>query len=244
MIIRSPTGLYKSALPVNPSDGGNVTFTISNSDPPRAGLLFPKLPDGIELRTRTVLPVDPAVQRAALGELVYTVSEAGRAIVGNNARQLQIGQILEFTNTIPQSLDPMLVGSTTEIQHNSDTLDYVGLGISDKQVEGVNSAAAAAYDALMGQLNTSKRQRADAEQTINTLQKQINDAQRAINALQIVINTTSAVDQGIKDTLALLQRNLASYNKAMTVAIAAADAAATQAATVLNAMRSLATVVQ
>ena len=244
MIIRYPTGLYKSVLPVNPGDGGNVTYLISDTDPPRAELLFPKLPDGIDQQQRQPPLFDFALQRGGVGELVYTVSQASKAVSGNNAQQYQIGQVLDFANTTTQFVDPMLVGQVTEIQHNLNILDYAQLGLTDGTVQTLGQTASTVYDMLTAQLNRLKQARANSDSLINTYQKTLNEIQQAISAIQAVITNTPDTGGELNQTLANLQQMQIDTQATLNQQIVVASTQAIQADGVLATLRQLAAVVQ
>ncbi len=244
MIISYPTGLYRSVLPTNPGDGGNVTFTISNTTPPRTNLIFPKIPTGVVDRGRQQASpsVTPFNNRQYLGDLIFSVSSAKRTQTGNNARQYELGQVLDDTITTTPTVDPMLVGSITGIQHDTNVFDYAALGISSAEQATVATTSLLAYTALTDQLNSLKQQRADAEITINLQQKLINDTTRTLTALTIVMQQTNNPD------LQLLIEKLTGTRDAATVvcaqAVAAASSIAAQADVVLANLRSVAVILK
>ena len=90
MIIKFPTGFYANVIPTHPSDVGNVTFTISDSTPPRSELLFPQIPTGLYYRRK-----NNSTSNRYLSEPIFYISSANSKILNNNTQQFEIGQLLE-----------------------------------------------------------------------------------------------------------------------------------------------------
>ena len=86
MIINVPTGLYGDILPKDPSDRGNVTFTISNKTPTRTDLVYPKIPQSIIEKPKSFRSKDVLRRRPTMGDLVFSVSNSSSSSkeVGNN----------------------------------------------------------------------------------------------------------------------------------------------------------------
>lgn len=239
MIINYPTGLYSSVLPVNPQDGGNITFTISNTTPPRTNLVFPKIPAGLVDRGRNrPQPISSIDNRQYLGELIYSVSSSRRRTVGNNSRQYEIGQVLDFNTSDTVAVDVMLVSQITEIQHNTNIFDYDQLGVTSDEQDLIAAESLKKHSILTDQLNDIKRARADAEIDINTQQKIINEANRAIAAMQAIASND------LSSVIVKLQVTRDQAIKVRDAAIAAANSYSAQADAVLAQLRSVAVVLK
>jgi len=244
MIVTYPTALYNNVLPQEPDDGGNVTFTISNSEPPRTSLLFPKIAIGIQRRRRIVEETTLVNRRGALGGLAFTVNKASRDQVGNTARQYEVGQILEFGDeSAAQSVSPMLVADETEAQHDTNVFDYDTLGISSEEIQLINDKSLIAHDQLSTRLNQLRVLRSDAEIDISTNQKLINEANRNIAALQAIIDN-SGVDHEISELITKFERKRMEAQQALDMAITNANAYASEASELLNDLRKVATVLK
>lgn len=244
MIINYPTGLYRNVLPSKPSDGGNVTFTISNSSPPRTNLLFPKISRGVLDRKRSNIDVGLFARRQTTGELIFSVSSSSRSVEGNNSRTFEIGQILEFSDAPPQSIDPMFVSSKTEIQHNINRFDYASLGISESDIKLIEKESLEIKDVLTNRLNILRELRTDSETVISTQQKIINDSNRNINALQIILESSDETDQDIEE---LIQKFVSKRDQAFIdrdTAKQEANAAAAEASEILSKLRTISVVVK
>ena len=78
MIIRYPTGLYNLFGSIN--DAPNITWHISNNNPPRSNDVIIKIPLSEEIRQAPISSIDRKVRRKAYGDLVYTINEVNNKI--------------------------------------------------------------------------------------------------------------------------------------------------------------------
>lgn len=241
MIINFPTGFYRTVLPQMPSDSTSVTFTISNSIPPRTELLFPQIPSGIEARQR--LP-ELSFDRDSVGDLIFTISSASRTEIDNNARLLDIGQILEFTDTVPAEVDQMLVTSLTEVRHDTSKFDYASMGLDADDVLVLEMAANEKLLELQSQLNVAKTNRSNSEQIISEQQKLINDLDRNIKALEVITADITAVDDDILEVVAKLKIKRKEALVLRDAARVVANASANEAVELADELRTMATVVK
>lgn len=243
MIIRYPTGFYRDVLPKNPEDSGSVTFLISNTAPPRTNLVYPKVPTGVVNRTREFEPPPVIERRQALGELIFSVSSAKRREAGNNSRQYEIGQLLEFNDqTADEAVEPMAISNVTEIQHNTNVLDYDAAGITSEEQSLVATASLQAQADLTAALNAAKQARADAEIIITTQQKLINELNRSIDAFVVVVQIQPNAE--ISAIIAKLRAKVVAETAILDQAIANANEQAEQAAMAATGLRALAVVVK
>jgi hypothetical protein len=185
MIIRFPTGLYKTQIPQSPSDEGNVTYTISTEDPASSAENFIIFPIAEQLKTRSSRVYTDEQRRARLGDLVYSISSGGSTVEGRNTKLFEVGQILEFTDESTTSgLDS--VQKTLEIQHNTNLLDLEGLGLTEDEMEQLGKNSSALQKQLERQLSELKNQITDNNAAIKDLQKTINEANKALSALAVL----------------------------------------------------------
>lgn len=242
MIINFPTGLYD--LPTVPSDSRSVTFTISNEEPPRTNLVYPKIPLGIVDRKKTPNSLSLLERRSSFGGLIFSVSRASRVATGNNAHQFETGQVLSFGDTPLRVVSPMLVSEKTETQHDLNRFDYQSLNITAAEQQLIADASISTHDMLVGQLNELKRQRADAEIELNTQQKIINEATRNIEALAVIADNSVGTVGDIEALIEKLERKRQEAFEARDAASSAADAAAAEADLVVARLRAVATVLK
>ncbi len=230
MIITYPTGFYDL------SDSKSVTFLISNTTPPRSGLTYPKIPQGIVNRKRFAPRVDGS------GDLVFSVSKSSRGIANNAARQYETGQILSFEDSIVSSVSPMRVSDITETQHNLNRYDYNSMGVDESEVSLLGNLSYDVKVALENKLNDLKRLRADSEVVINTQQKLINEIDRNIDALDIIISEDS--NEGIINLMEKLKNKRDLAYTTRDSAINDANVHAAEADLIVDKLRSIAMVVK
>lgn len=240
MIIKYPTGLYASVLPKNPQDAGNVTYTISDTAPPRGANQSTLLPLGVMLQRRGALTYTATQRRLAVGLLAYSMSSGGQTITSSTTKMFEAGQVLEFDDVAAVTVDPMLVAQDTSIRHDTNTLDYGALGLGTDDISTITSGASAALASLQDQLTALKQQRADAEATIATLQTQINEATKTIAAVQVL----AGLEADVAPILAKLQATLAGLEAAQVAEIESANGYAAQASAVLDQITSVAQLVR
>jgi len=239
MIIRFSTGLYKSVLPSTPQDAGNITFVISNTTPPRTNLVFPKIPAGLaDLGRFHDQPLSGLDNRRFLGELIFNVSAARRSLTGNNSKQYEIGQVLEFTDVDNKTVEPMLVNQVTQIQHNTNVLDYEAMGITGEEQDLIASESFRMLAELTDQLNAAKQLRADAEIKVNLQQKIVNETTKTIEALSVIGGA------GLGPLLDKLRDTRQSAFAARDAAIVEANDAAAAADVLVGKLRTVATIVK
>lgn len=244
MIVRFPTGLYKTVLPQEPGDGGNTTYTISNSPPPRTNLLFPKVPGGIVDRKRPTRVIDLFTRRETQGGLIFSVSSASRSEQGNNSRTFEIGQVLEFGDTPLKTVDPMFVSDRSETRHDTNQFDYEALGLTPEEIETISQSSLLAQQSLTDQLNQARESRANAEITVTTQQKVINDTTRNINALQIILDNSDETDPGVDNLIEKFKVKRDEAYAARDAAVALANQYAGEASALQDQLRAVATVVK
>ena len=207
MIITAPTGLYKSVIPQSPDQSGDVTFTISTTDPPRRELLFNKIPPGVERRLRQPFIHSDEVRRSVIGDLLNTVSKSDKSLAGLGNKQFEVGDILEFEEEITEDeLQPTLVVDKTEIRHDTNLLDLPLLGLDESEQAQVTRSAEVEFDKLGNELNNLKQSRRNTESQLLDVQKQINETRKAISALEIIDDPDIVeIKEGLEESLDELQ---------------------------------------
>ncbi len=192
MLIRYPTGFYSTVLPQNPDDIGDVTFLISNTLPPRSDLLYPKVPGGVVSKHRQPNEIMLVDRRETFGNLVFSVSRATRKEEGNNVKQFETGQVLDFNEKSGREVNVMLVSDVTELRHDTNILDYAQMGLTSEEEQAIAELSLLTQDQLTNKLNELKQLRGDAEQVINTQQKLINDTTKTIDSLTVTLEENPA----------------------------------------------------
>ena len=195
MIISYPTALYLSVIPRKASDVGNITYVVSATTPPHSMLTEVQLPAAIETQQREpILDIKPDGQR------VYTNTLSGASHAGSAKKQFEVGQILEFDIAPESTLQPMLVSNSLEIQHNTNVLDLASLGVSQMNIDIINSTADSQFTTLNNQLNVVRQARINTETDISENQKNQNETKKAIDALVQLVKYDSSL-QSVLDSL-------------------------------------------
>ena len=244
MIIKFPTGLYSNILPQSLQDSGNVTFTISNSTPPRTNLIFPKIPSGIVDRKRSIRSSDILKRRSVIGDLVFTISQSSRNDEGTNDKTFETGQVLEFSDVPLKSLNPMLVGRKTQIQHDTTRINYQPLDVNEDDQQLINDASLLTHKNLSDQLNLVRQQRKNAEQLVGANQKIINDSNRTINALKIIQDQTTTTESDVDRLIIKLELKKTEAFVVRGAATEAANALAAEATRIQDELRIVSTVLK
>ncbi len=188
MIINSPTGLFSSVLPKTESDSASVLYTISNQSPPEERGVFVILPEAESLKGAPPKIHTDEERRAAVGELVYTISKSNRDIPGSNRKLFEIGQFLEFVDNTAPTLSTDNTPSEVLIQHNTNVLDLEDLGLTEEEIAALTSDSEVKKKELELQLSNLKSEIAGLKSEIGESQKRINEYNKAINAIKVIGN--------------------------------------------------------
>ena len=191
MIIRFPTGLYKSVLPVD-GKAGNVTYTISIQDPPKTNVRITQIPPGEELQPAPDKIFDDATRRAQFGELIYTIAENSRSIPGSNTKQFELGEILEFEENPPtQEIQPLESPTSLEIRHDTNVLDLASLGLSNEEIDELVAGSEQKQAELEKEFNSKNTEAKNLDTAITENQKKINETNKAIKATREVFDISA-----------------------------------------------------
>ena len=183
MIIRFPTGLYRSILPSG-SNSGNVTYTISNQSPPRTNVRLVQLPSAEEIRELPEPLFTEEEHRQNYGELIYTITKANRSNPGSNIKQFEIGERLEFATEVEnEEIQTVLSPDSLEIRHDTNILDLQKTGLTEDEVNTLLAASVAKQKELEKQFASLRTQLKDTDTKIRELQKSINENNKTLKAV-------------------------------------------------------------
>jgi len=204
MIIRYPTGLYKRQIPTEPSDVGNVTFTVSNEDPTVSGESFIIFPIAERIKTRPNRVWSDEERRDRIGELVYSMTAGGESKEGNSQKLFEVGQILNFTDQIVEGVSTNVVPNRIQIQHNTNMLDLESLDLTQEEINELVKDSASSMSIIEEQLTAIQNQIADNKSIIESQQKRINEANKVLDALGVLEDEelTSKVTKVRDETIA------------------------------------------
>lgn len=241
MIIKFPTGFYSNVLPIELTQRGNITFTVSGGKPPRASLLFPQIPTGLFYKKKTrVNTID------YLTEPVYFVSVANSETINDNRQQYEVGQYIEVGEPVPFPGDVTEIDSIYSSVHNLNLFDYTEMGLNSNEINSINDNSKQIYLTLNSQFNEYKAQLVTQDIEINKSQKTINEIIKTLSAVETMINNLtsgSAKDELIK-TKGSLTKNLDLNQEVQAAVLVARTENRLNMSTILNELRLLSMVVK
>lgn len=183
MIIKFPTGLYKSVLPEG-SSSGNITYIISSQNPPRSAVNANKLPVSEEL-----LPAPESVhtdleRREQLGELVFSISSGSRSVPGSNVKFYEAGEVLIFDNLEPvEEVVATRAPDRIEVRHDTNLLDLEAVGLTTEEANAIRLLSAEKERDLQRQFSTKRTEISNLDASILENQKNINESTKTLNAI-------------------------------------------------------------
>lgn len=204
MIIKHPTGLFKTALP-SETGSGNVIFTISNNDPskndpPRSPTVTLQIPAASVLGGRVSSLTDDD-RRLAMGELIFTITSGVRYDPGSGKKAFEVGEYLEFTDEEEEVIAKPNIPDSVEIQHNTNILDTAASGLDDTQISTLIARATELFNSLKQQLATAQSNLGNTKVRISENQKAINEQNKLIDVTKIVMGETDPMCQQLQDQL-------------------------------------------
>lgn len=241
MIIRYPTGFYSDALPMELSQAGNITFTVSDSKPPRASLLFPQIPTGLYYKRR-----GKVIRDIYLTEPVYVVSTSNTESINDNRFQYEIGELIEPDVDVADTVGGDVVDKTYVSTHNLNRLDYGEMGLAANEINAINDNSKPVYFSLNTKLNEFKAELQSYDIEINRYQKTINETEKALAAVEIMVNnlTTSPARDELIRTKDNLGRSLSLSYEGQALTITRRNETDQNIKTILTELRDLALVVK
>ena len=241
MIIKYPTGFYVDVLPMNLNEAGNITFTVSDTRPPRSELIFPQIPTGLYYRKRPSPRPDTYV-----GKPIFYISNANNPTLNNSAQQFEVGQYLDENTPIAYNLTDINVNSPYTSTHNLNLFDYDSMGLNGAEINSIDSNSKKIFYDLNIKLNSLKAAVGSDDLNINKLQKQLNETSKTIDAVKVMITNTSdiAVKEQLTTTLENLQRSYDLTTEQMALLVAKREEKAVQVMAISDELNNLAVVVR
>lgn len=212
MIIRFPTGLYKSVLPAG-KESGNITYTISTQDPPKTNVRITQIPPGEEFQPAPDKIFDDATRREQFGDLIYTIANNSRSLPGSNIKQFELGEILAFEENPPQQeVQSLRSPDSIEIRHDTNVLDLSSLGLTDEEIVVLVAGSEEKQAELEQEFNDKNIEAKNLDTAITENQKKINETNKAIKATREVFDIPEGdltfdqpIYQKLLETLAKLE---------------------------------------
>lgn len=187
MIINHPTGFYKTVLPSG-EEAGNVTYTISNQDPPRPVIRVLPLPVIDQITPLPGALFSEQERRAEAGELVFTLLRSGRSSPGSNTKQFESGQSLGFGDDFGASIAGLQLSDVVQIQHNTNLLNLMAAGLTSEEISSLTNESIAKKMELEKEVTHLKTEINDLQVSIRENQKNLNETNKAINAVREVFD--------------------------------------------------------
>lgn len=203
MIIRYPTALYKKVIPQSPEDRGNITYTISSTDPPQSVVNFTHIPVGVEFLKRS----NPIFDRSRFGLLLRTNISSTNVNITSDKNKFDIGDDLEFTTVNPVRLTT--IQKTNDVVHNTNYLDYAAMGLTDAEIAEIQASAETEFNRISEELNAIRTYRLNSDNNASEVQKEINEVTKTLKALGHLNNPGIVAKLNLK--LTELNNKLNSY---------------------------------
>lgn len=236
MIIKYPTGYYRTILPKE-GESGNVTYTISSNQPPRASLVFPKLPAPLSTG-KSFSAYTQAQRRAAVGQLIYTSTSNTQNEPTSSVLRYESGQLLDF-NTNPNVPVVSVDVSPLLIRHDTNAIDLQSAGVDGKSIE---VSAATAIDKLTIEYKAISASLLSLSANLDSVQKSLNEAVRASSALSSLLSVDNS--QPIIDAFNAIQKRVVDLTNDKTNITSNINALNADLASKRNSIISLASLVR
>lgn len=196
MIISSPTALYKPILP-GPNDPGNITYTISDNDPPRSKSVFLQLPRSEEIRKQPPRVYSKYDNRKFASSLIFSITTPALSTEGNGVKNFEIGQFLDFTDNTDQQPDPYSLDSI-ELRQDTNVVDYNKYGLSKDEYTNIVNIAEKKMDEITTNINLVGTQLNDNKENISSNQANINESTKLYNNIVLILGASSEEANKVK----------------------------------------------
>lgn len=179
MIIKSPTANYIPILP-SYSESGNITYTISNTAPPKKGSIAPTIPTGVAQAKASSINYSKTE-----GKILATITNGYNSIASTVSKQYSVGDILEFGN---EQVDVSIRQEFTQLDTNYDInpIDYKKLGLTDADIQMILAAGNAENDKIRKTLNEKNSEYNNTKNNIVIVQGEINEIDKTLLALSLL----------------------------------------------------------
>jgi chromosome segregation ATPase len=204
MIISAPTGLYLPILPKSPSESGNISYVISNNDPPRSSTTFIQFPGFERIFRESDLVYDKEEKRVFAGELIYDITKPSESIKGSGVAQFEIGQVLEFSeesvSTDSSEVDTYNL-DRLELRQDLKAIDYESVGLSKSDYEELVSASLKRLNEITDEIGSVGASLKSNNSLILKNQADINNANSLLNNIEAILGATHASADKVRQTL-------------------------------------------
>lgn len=189
MIINFPTALYDSVLP-SITEPGNITYTISNKNPPVSAAVLQQLPRNEQIRKQPKRTYTKAQKRKFAGDLVFNLAIPSLSTAGDGSTTFEIGQFLDFTTEVQEQPDPYALESI-DIRQDTGVVNYQKYGLNQDEYDNIVKLAADMMDKITSDINITATKLNDNADSMSSTQASINDAVKLYNNIVLVAGADS-----------------------------------------------------
>lgn len=192
MILDFPSGFYQTVIPPAPENRGNVTYTISNEEPPRGALFFLKIANNLLAASPSLIASEPQgdVQSSTLR------SFRNQTVIGTPS--FPIGAILDFNEPFKE-----LDAQSASLNVNVDFPRYKA-----DDTDPVNGKLIQAYetyqDRLLKVAQSSLSKQAEIENIERSINTMLSSLEATREALKIMENDSDllAIEESLNAKIA------------------------------------------
>lgn len=202
MIINAPTGLYSPILP-GINESGNITYTISNNNPPRSPETFIQLPSSEEIRKLPNPIWTKNEKRQFYGSLIFNISIPSESSVAFADDKFDIGQVLEFSDSELES-DPYTLNKI-ELRQDLKVVDFNSAGLTEEEYDELVSASEKRIDELTNEINIKANRLKDNADNISHNQALINNSNDILDNILIVFGDDHPSAEKVRNKISELE---------------------------------------
>ncbi len=198
MIINSPTALYESVLPEG-EEPGNITYTISSTDPPKSSSVFLQLPRDEETRKQPARTYSKFDKRQFSSSLIFNITIPALATDGNGSKTFEIGQYLDFTEDTEnqENPDPYQLESI-ELRQDTNVVDYKKYGLNDDEYGEIVKLAEKRMDDISNQINDVGHKLNNNTELISLNQANINESTKLYDNIVLILGADNEQAKKVK----------------------------------------------
>ena len=199
MIINYPTALYKSVLPT-PTEAGNITYTISNNDPPKSTSVFLQLPRSEELRKQPQRTYSKYDKRKFASNLIFNITVPSLSTEGSGSKTFEIGQYLDFSTDVEALPDPYSLESI-DLRQDTNVVDYKKYGLSENEYSSIVKMAESRMDEITYNINDVGTRLNDNKENISSNQSDINESTKLYENIVLILGTDNEQAKKVKSKI-------------------------------------------
>lgn len=174
----------------SPTDAGNITYTISNQDPPKSISVFLQLPRSEEIRKSPPRTYSKFEKRQFSSNLIFNITVPSLSTEGSGSKTFEIGQFLDFTNEVEAQPDPYSLDSI-ELRQDTNVVDYKKYGLSENEYSSIVSMAEKKMDEITNEINATGTRLNNNKENVSSNQSDINESTKLYNNVVLILSADS-----------------------------------------------------